>query len=1134
MSNNQSELLENIQLMLISNKKDEIDLYERCILNLRENLNKNQVTNKMLFDCLRKLKKFDTSNSIEEHLRKIPGIFELKDSRSFDYQLILELLCKSILDADDLSQAVLKKLFHNIETYFGSIENKIISFTSLYLMLFFIYKKKYNNVDSLNNFNKIYNVEAYLDQEPETNPNNEDNNVRALTYLRFYLNHSDKDYIIKAFKLCHSLDVPLSLGKMLEFSLMNFDENQISNLIMFIGPTGVGKSTIINYLSGTEYYQYRNILLPKEGHFNKLNCTEKGSLFSETLYPEILKFIDENNGLTEMNFADMPGFFDYSSTDNKSIIAALGVPILVQKVDQIKAIVIVIDYNTFDTIGGERGSHFEKISRNLFQLFEKFEENSKNFNIIFAITKPPVTNAFKLSDMKDSISENLNEFDQKIKIEEQKIKNIVLKKEDSQKKMQFYDELIEALEKTIENTGTDVKLLLIKEKFSQLIDNFYDKLLNEYEAARGKKQIVDLTVTIWKLAREELNKRKDEYERSIKEYEAEKLMISLTKEAIKSNSLFIFRCIRDENDDRENILKKLNKLNENFIKKEYFNFESSQKNFKKIRKWCFDKVEEAIIDYNKLLDSHSYIQEKDKTIKNKQREILSIERDLDTYMKPINLEKLTENDYTTINILQDQKYHSINIVLSYVDVIKELEKANEDINKEIHEKDIGFQKFISKSTYEPDLFWPFLYTYPYDLTEIVKVYFTCWDLERKKLWEVAEDKDTSEKESTNKNVGRLTINKLELSKGVFDAKFEPYTNFNGYAEFKVFAKAKYIKEFMDMIKSNQSSIEDFKKKLKNEENNLENIKNKIKEEEKLIELKRELIKQNTSEAKLSILKVRLWILNYNLKKFIEYLRRKNLDTDYTTIKKIFDSLRMNLNFLEENKVTINKITKDLNRDSAQDLKEKLNLNEQENNVLIAISKEIGLSIPCLAKLIVFLNFNKDGDKSMLEKERDNLIEKRNKKFESFKKIQKNCLKKQKDLNIYDRIVEIVDFSKENRSKFVEFEKLRVEIKNMILLEIDLQMKPITDIKLEDYNNLYDQNENLLKQAASKLEKEKAFLQLNRNTHKIPDVFTVDFEFENLYQLSSQSIRAISINKLIPISDEVCNFYSFCSIMDVIK
>ena len=133
---------------------------------------------------------------------------------------------------------------------------------------------------------------------------------------------------------------------------------------------------------------------------------------------------------------------------NKSIVASLGLPLLIQRAEKIKAIVIMLDYKIF-TNDGNFGGDFEKKSKNLFQLLTYFEKNKDKLKILFAITKPS-PNGFKKKDIFNSekffknIRKRVEDLKENIESEEynQIFKEQEKSKIDCEEKIEVYKELI--------------------------------------------------------------------------------------------------------------------------------------------------------------------------------------------------------------------------------------------------------------------------------------------------------------------------------------------------------------------------------------------------------------------------------------------------------------------------------------------------------------------------------------------------------------------------------------------------------------------------------------------------------------------------------------------------------------------
>ena len=516
-----NEIIKNIQIILICNKNEDSELYNNGIKNLKEKKLIEAIT-----EILTKLKlEVDDDNKIEENeLKKLRGLFQIETLHSYEYEQTMELLFKSI-DLIDVNQQldtfVNNKLLSNVKSYYE--KQPIVSFSSLYLLLYYFYEKKHKNKKSV--FEEKYKVQEFLDSDSPYFNNNTKTGIlieeekAILEYLKRYINHDDALYKKKAYHLCHHLNIGLSLTKMIEFAIFNLsDFDSIENLVLFIGSTGVGKSTVINYLDGVEYelLDDRRTLAPKEGHFNKLKCAKPISNTSQTLYCEILKTINENS---KIHFADLPGFFDRNLMINKSIY--------------------------------------------------KEQEKSKN---------------------------------------------------DCEEKIEVYKELIKALKNT-ENEKNSSKMLPsfltpIRTKIynffkkntekEQFLVKFNGELVTEFETAEKNLNMVELTLHKWNSSQQEETNKRNQNDKFIKEYNAQKLMIYFILDALNDKSVFIFKCFREENDensdDNQNFFKKINGLetNKNIDKKVFFKLESDNDFFEAVEKLCADIVCKANHQYSLL------------------------------------------------------------------------------------------------------------------------------------------------------------------------------------------------------------------------------------------------------------------------------------------------------------------------------------------------------------------------------------------------------------------------------------------------------------------------------------------------------------------------------------------------------
>jgi len=138
---------------------------------------------------------------------------------------------------------------------------------------------------------------------------------------------------------------------------------QNQEVVLVVGNTGAGKSTSINYLMGSK------MLLNSQTYTNELGdqCVEDGEiavasgekeyakigsdpLKSQTLYAEITPV-----GPDGFTYCDCTGFQD-SRSNEEGIISSLGTYLAIKFSKNIKALVITIDYPSFDSLSDPNSS----------------------------------------------------------------------------------------------------------------------------------------------------------------------------------------------------------------------------------------------------------------------------------------------------------------------------------------------------------------------------------------------------------------------------------------------------------------------------------------------------------------------------------------------------------------------------------------------------------------------------------------------------------------------------------------------------------------------------------------------------------------------------------------------------------
>jgi hypothetical protein len=272
----------------------------------------------------------------EEKLRQLPSLFQIKDFDCYEYHQVREIIFNSIEEENCEPTNILDERLIKCLTL---KDNKLVAFTSLCAFLYYLFKKKYKCPNILKDLLK--NLDAYFDSDDvDFNMNISSEEIIIFKSLKEFLNDEDIKYKLKAYQMCQFFEISLSLTKMLDFTLCYIESKVQKNLVLVWGQTGHGKTTLINYLFGTEYKSVscETFLIPKKGSYEKFKTTDHESfMFSHTTYCEIEKLT------SELTIVDLPGFNEIGPGKiQKSVIAELMLPLLIQKVKNLKAIVIVV------------------------------------------------------------------------------------------------------------------------------------------------------------------------------------------------------------------------------------------------------------------------------------------------------------------------------------------------------------------------------------------------------------------------------------------------------------------------------------------------------------------------------------------------------------------------------------------------------------------------------------------------------------------------------------------------------------------------------------------------------------------------------------------------------------------------
>ena len=329
----------------------------------------------------------------KEDIEKLPN---LSSEKSEEFNLCVKVLSEIFLSQRTIDPKVLAWFHDYLENVEKISSREGLEIITLLLKLYygekgvslpFMYGEEGRKIIDVAIRNFLCNDNYYDDIIPA-------NLQKPLYCLKYYLNYSKSEVRLQARHLCEALNIPLTLSVMLRLaadgmeSLINGDNN---GCVLVIGATGSGKTSFVNYLAGNTKFKYKRLssnkgeLEPEASQTTLLKM--EGGTTSVTLYPQIQK--EKANDLV---FVDCPGFGE-TREGEPGVCANLGVPLAVHYSNGIKAIIVVIEYNTTDPTKNTRGKIFLELCHSLKEIF-KIEAvmgglSSPSLPILFAISKPP-------------------------------------------------------------------------------------------------------------------------------------------------------------------------------------------------------------------------------------------------------------------------------------------------------------------------------------------------------------------------------------------------------------------------------------------------------------------------------------------------------------------------------------------------------------------------------------------------------------------------------------------------------------------------------------------------------------------------------------------------------------------------
>ena len=180
-----------------------------------------------------------------------------------------------------------------------------------------------------------------------------------------------------------------------------------NNVVMVLGSTGAGKSTLVNYLQGASYEKDPAFDIVKA----PLRLSEKSKEYAQTsdcMGKSTTTVPGMYNHNTDFVYVDFPGFGDLSDDEESLLASALVARYFFRYIKSIKAIVVVTN---IDEITGTRGKYFLKlvetlqtvikelslVKSSLFFLLNKFEDDIEEHDYTTAVARIVKTLQFKMT-----------------------------------------------------------------------------------------------------------------------------------------------------------------------------------------------------------------------------------------------------------------------------------------------------------------------------------------------------------------------------------------------------------------------------------------------------------------------------------------------------------------------------------------------------------------------------------------------------------------------------------------------------------------------------------------------------------------------------------------------------------------
>ena len=230
---------------------------------------------------------------------------------SQDYSKFLDILY-DISSKELLSEDILNYLSSYLSLKMDKIDPSNQKMITILFMLFHYYwgkdgskinEESKEKLFAYFNLNEIERIDAELDEPFRI----------ACQFLRKLLNHATADLKFKARDFCEFFGINLSLFLMISLCIDGISQirESVGKLVLFVGTSGAGKSSTINYLDGVKYRLYcgnrskKYYLKTSEDNIKEERAKVGHGPYSETLYPKVI--VTEEFTFAETDGSNAPG-----------------------------------------------------------------------------------------------------------------------------------------------------------------------------------------------------------------------------------------------------------------------------------------------------------------------------------------------------------------------------------------------------------------------------------------------------------------------------------------------------------------------------------------------------------------------------------------------------------------------------------------------------------------------------------------------------------------------------------------------------------------------------------------------------------------------------------------------------------